>query len=245
MWRRSQRWLLVVVACLFVSSGCGEGRQFLFAPAPPAEDFYPLAVGNLWRYSAGLTIQIVRKGDTLTVQDIDIIQERELIGVDSIAGRGYVIEETRLFDAAGMATVSGRVLLRQDDTGLYAADFAADRDTLPVEATLLRYPLEPGARWLRSPLGLPVTLVVEDSETLDLAPGSIRAYRLRREFLTLSPEDFSTVWYGRCGRLRFEEHRETMAKDALTGEVVLIISDNIIELVELHLVDPGACTVEP
>lgn len=229
--------MLLATACLIASLGCGSDRRSPVAPVPQT-DFYPLAVGNQWRYDLSRRIQIILNGDSMAPRVQDLTEERELVAVDTVGGREYVVEERRLIDPVRNITIRDTVLLRQDDTGLYAIRMGQ----LPEnESVILRYPLEPGAEWLRRPLGPPVTLTVEDRDTLDLASGMREAFRIRLEFAALGPEDFSRVWYGPCGFLRSTGHQETMAKNALTCEIALIISDDSTELVALDLTDPGRC----
>ncbi|MFQ5511972.1 MAG: hypothetical protein ACE5EO_09000 [Candidatus Krumholzibacteriia bacterium] len=237
---RLSLWIVLVAAFLAASSGCGRDRPALVTPAAPAGDFYPLAVGNQWRYALSRTVLIVLNGDTLAPTVQHLIEERELVAVDTTSGDTYFVEHSRLFDAAGTDTLHDTRFLRQDDTGLYAAGGAGGE-----ESTLLSYPLEPGARWIVNPQGPPVTLIVEGADTLGLAGGFVGAYRIRRESLSLSPEDSSHVWYGYCGRIRSAVHRETMAMDVLTGDIALIVTDDATELAGVSLVSPGRCPVFP
>ncbi len=229
--------MCVLLVVVYLIAGCGNDPR-VTAPPPPAPGFLPLAVGSQWDYAVSRTQRIISKGDTSTTV-VDGIEQRELVGVDSISGREYLIEQRRLF-LADTLTSTLQVLLRQDDSGL----FAAQGDTLP-EVTLLLYPLEPGTQWLRNPLGLPVTLVVEDADTLDLVAGARTGFRIRVEVSSLGPDGFWRVWYGPCGFLRSELHQVLRAMDPLTGDIVILIFDDTTELVALHLVEPGQCATAP
>jgi hypothetical protein len=99
------------------------------------------------------------------------------------------------------------------------------------EVKLLAYPLDIDTRWTARAQPQITTAVVEALETIELAAGTMDAYRIRLESAALDPDDFVLWWYGPCGRLRTLTHIETIAVDSSTGESVLIVTEEIEELV--------------
>ena len=72
--------LCVLPLAAYLIAGCGNDPRFT-APPPPAPAFLPLAVGSQWDYAVSRTRQIIFNGDTLAPTVLDLIEERELVGV--------------------------------------------------------------------------------------------------------------------------------------------------------------------
>ncbi|MDH3217425.1 MAG: hypothetical protein OEN01_14260 [Candidatus Krumholzibacteria bacterium] len=118
-------------------------------------------------------------------------------------------------------------------------------DPAVEELKLLAYPLRPTAQWTVRAQPKLVVAFVESEDTLNLAAGQLEAYRIRFESELLDEADFELRWYGTCGGLRTVTHLETMATDSSTGEVVLIITEEIEELVALQITGSSRCSVTP
>ena len=81
--------------------------------------FYPLEVGNRWRYRRTASQRWVENGVPQTIEYASTL-ERELVCEPSLAGRTYVSELTREIDGTDVYT--SWVHFRQDRTGLYERD---------------------------------------------------------------------------------------------------------------------------
>ena len=116
---------------------------------------------------------------------------------------------------------------------------------LPEELLWLPYPPHPKTRWIQRLIPFRVVSEVEAHESLDLPAGRFAAYRVRIENSLLGEDDRVTVWIGRCGRLGFNIHKEIVALDIDTGEMVRISSDEIEVLTHVDLAEPGRCSGGP
>ncbi len=116
---------------------------------------------------------------------------------------------------------------------------------LPEEFLWLLYPPHPKTRWIQRRAPFRIVSEVEAHESLDLPAGRFAAYRVRIENSLLGEDDRVTVWFGRCGRLGFDIHKETVALDIDTGEMVRISSDEIEVLTHVDLAEPGRCSGGP
>jgi len=114
-------------------------------------------------------------------------------------------------------------------------------DIKPGELLFLSYPLHPGAAWFNRVEPFVVRSEVEAHEVLDLPAGRLPAYRVRVDNEFLDPADRVVVWYGRCGRLGFSIHTETLALDVETGETARITTDDTEALTDLSLLETGGC----
>lgn len=85
----------------------------------------------------------------------------------------------------------------------------------PLEHTRLRYPLEPGARWVIASQIHPTPLAAEvmDVETLKLPPGTLTGHRIRLHGGTIRPGDSVETWYGPAGFLQAVAHYEQVVTD--------------------------------
>ncbi|NOT33072.1 MAG: hypothetical protein HOP12_02765 [Candidatus Eisenbacteria bacterium] len=87
-------------------------------------DFYPLTIGNHWRYARTFQVCVQAAGSDDCVPFFasaatrDIVQECET----TVDGRPYVVESLTDTDSAGASSRRGSNLLRQDRSGLYRWD---------------------------------------------------------------------------------------------------------------------------
>jgi hypothetical protein len=82
--------------------------------------------------------------------------------------------------------------------------------------------------------------VVEGLEVVDLPMGPTPGYRVRIDNELIGPEDTVLQWHSRCGWLGFFSHLETLAMDPLTGEIILILTEQTEWLADLDLSE-GSC----
>lgn len=95
--------------------------------------FFPLTIGNHWRYATSLYVVSVPTGIEIPDENPFLShRDARLVGTQTIGGLEYVVEE----DDWGL--VPQHVYWRQDRTGLYEADvvlIAGDGDALPAAVT--------------------------------------------------------------------------------------------------------------
>jgi hypothetical protein len=111
-----------------------------------------------------------------------------------------------------------------------------------AELVWLSYPPSPNTRWIQRLAPFRIESVIEAHESLELPAGRFPAYRVRIENSLLDEDDTVTVWFGRCGRLAYRVHQESVALDVDTGEMVRITSDEAEFLTSIDLVEPGRCS---
>lgn len=93
-------------------------------------EFYPLAIGNTWKYTGSFSIQT----GTGPAYSIPKSETRTIIGTEELFGREYMLEEQVILDGSLYGpddTITYWVRHRQDRAGLYAADVAMN--TPPAE----------------------------------------------------------------------------------------------------------------
>jgi hypothetical protein len=111
----------------------------------------------------------------------------------------------------------------------------------PGELVWLIYPPRPGTSWLRRTWPFRIACEVEAHEVIDVPAGRFPAYRVRIENSLRGEDDRVTIWFGRCGRLAFHIHQETVVLDIVTGEMVRITSDESEVLTSVDVKEPGRC----
>ncbi len=111
----------------------------------------------------------------------------------------------------------------------------------PGEIVRLVYPLHPGSTWFNRVAPIRVWSSVEGLEVIRLPAGRFPVYRIQVKSARLDEDDRVTAWFGRCGRLGYTVHLETVAIDIGTGETVRIITDQSEWLADLDLTVPGRC----
>lgn len=234
----------IVLLAAAALAGCGDdglrpsARSGSYVGAPPMQ------VGNRWGYAHVFTAEWkdMRGFDVLTPVRIVGSGVREITGVESIDGRYYVVE-SQTVTADGQLTFRWR-RLRQDATTLYRADVnvsipPGEVDVNPLgvgEQRRLQLPVSIGDSWQLRP-GVPaIVLTVEAFDTLELATGVTTAYRVNVKRVGASETNFEYEWYNAGGLVRRRQHVEVVAVDALTGDMVRIITDEVEELTSIELV---------
>ena len=172
-------------------------------------NFYPMAVGNRWRYaSVDNKVFINYDGSRLTKHSegkTEIVQVR----MEVLHGRLYMREEIGIPDTV---VAGGGVRWRREDrTGLY--EFGPPPPDAPPfsETRLLAYPLHVGATWAMYPSSrLKVMATVDGIDVLNMPAGRFTAWRIR--ISGAAPRD-QVVWYGRAGYLGSKGHDESGPRD--------------------------------
>ncbi len=113
---------------------------------------------------------------------------------------------------------------------------------LAGELFWLPYPPHPRMTWIQRFAPFRIISEVEAHESLDLPAGRFPAWRVRIHNSLLDEDDSVVVWFGRCGRLSFDIHKETIALDIDSGEMVRISSDEVEVLTRVDLAEPGRCS---
>lgn len=114
--------LLLAAGLSLAGSGC---RETGVGPSPFATGVVPLGLGDRWLYHETFTMQTVVDGDPSgagTWSETGF--EFRIIGSERIAGRDYAVQERRSIPPDSYAPSWYRY--RQDETGLYSADVAAN-----------------------------------------------------------------------------------------------------------------------
>jgi len=193
-------------------------------------NFYPMAVGNRWRYaSVDIKVFINYDSSRLTKHGegkTEIVQAR----MEELHGRQYMREEIGIPDT--VLTGGGVRWRREDRTGLY--EFGTPAPDAPPfsETRLLAYPLHTGATWAMYPSSrLKVTATVEGIDVLSLPAGRFTAWRIRISGAT--PRD-RVIWYGRAGYLGSKGHDESPPPS--DPQHIQIIYDHADSLTALDLV---------
>jgi hypothetical protein len=87
---------------------------------PQVREFYPLKVGNSWRYSHLLRLTTTGTGSGEDPLEFHATVDRELIGTESLSERQYVVEEERFIEGDQPEdTFLAWTRYRQDRQGLY------------------------------------------------------------------------------------------------------------------------------
>jgi hypothetical protein len=200
--------------------------------------FYPIQIGNRWRYIATWSKTfVVADGDSVSKRGREV-RRVAIVGSEVIRGRAWFREEQVLGDSTDVALVVPEVRwLRQDATGLYEI---GQSTALPFDwwiprprnagssATLLAYPLHAGATWISS-TNPPITAEVEGMEMRRTGLGTFPAWRIRFRIAS-DPRSEVFVWYGRAGYLGMTMHRVS-GKDQVA--IVEDLSESL-EAVELN-----------
>jgi hypothetical protein len=84
----------------------------------------PLELGNRWVYRSCLTLEMTIGDGEPTIDTSTWHREQEMIGFEELFGRSYAVQEDRALPED--ETIDLWFRYRQDDTGLYAADVAAN-----------------------------------------------------------------------------------------------------------------------
>lgn len=110
-------------------------------------EFFPLEIGNEWRYSRSLllTREMFASGMTESTE-VNILRVHRLVGTETLGGREYVVERRQEFDSPspGGGVITSWIRYRQDRAGLYEADVpstqppAAQEDPAPESVALAR-----------------------------------------------------------------------------------------------------------
>jgi len=136
-----------------------------------ARGFYPLDIGDRWRYEVRYHVVIVTSTGPQTSLDTRTPLSDEIIGAETLFGRDYVVEEERSQPPSGPSTVQW-YRFRQDPSGLYLADVSPlQPPALPGAA--------PGA--MSSRWSTPATLESAGAGNIDRVvsnPGQRAAFRL-------------------------------------------------------------------
>jgi len=130
---------------LALTAGCGE----TFTPVspvlplvegqknPPAGEFYPLSVGNVWSYHRAYTlvIEVIIGPPYKKVETYEGVVERRIVGTEDIDGVEYVVERMTLTPNDEPKSSIRWTRYRQDHAGLYVADVpGSDPPTPPPDA---------------------------------------------------------------------------------------------------------------
>ena len=84
---------------------------------------YPLQLGNLWKYTAHVMIQVTTTEGEEPPEEIIRTTKAEIVGAESLSGRCYTILERTITEDINPGDVFlQRVFFRQDRSGLYEAD---------------------------------------------------------------------------------------------------------------------------
>jgi hypothetical protein len=240
-------WLLLLLVV-----GCGSDDPLQVVTITDTDaGFVPLAVGHSWTYNATQTITITfLDGSPSPPPNVSTVTEtRTMTGFETFFEREYVVEERTFASPQGDVRLWRR--LRQDETGLYAAQVPEDSPpalrltaAAEEEAVHLQYPLEENAEWTVRTEPLLERAFVEGTEILSLPIGSISAFRVRIENGTLGPNDSAHRWYGECGLLRTRVRREFTAMDPGTGVATRVVTEVDEELTAFEPVGNRTCPVE-
>ncbi len=214
------------------SNGVQLDRSASDLDAQGLGSFYPMAVGNRWRYAGFQTkVFISFNGDTTARKYGEGKTEVVQVRFEQMGGRTYMREEIGIPDTV---LLGGGVRWRREDrTGLYELG-TTPPDAPPFSETrLLAYPLHVGTKWaMVESSRLKITATVEGMDVLNLPAGRFPAWRIHVSGGT--PE--YTVWYGRAGYLALKQHLDTGPPP--DARHIRIISDRVDSLTSLVLVRP-------
>jgi hypothetical protein len=203
-----------------------------------SRDFYPLQIGNRWRYSGSSS----RRENGTILKQGSWTRDVLLARYEPVGGRTYVREEGIHRDGLQeFRTVGWK---RQDRTGLYEAGPSPPaRDSVsyshPHETRLLAYPMHRGACWVIDEARR-ITAVIDRTELVDTPAGRFPAWKIRaRNGGHLTSEEVF-VWYGRAGYLGMTVHAQ-FERTSPTGETVVIVDDQAewLESIDLIHNQPG------
>lgn len=229
-------------------------RPALPAPAPAPITFYPLGAGSAWTYISTRHVSFLAPdgSDRRPPIDQQAMTTREIVATEVIRGVTWSVEEERFFFEGGLDTAVTWRRWREDANGLYRADLSTSippggvPDTLILDAARrFAYPREVGAVWHlrdRDPL-VTGTLAAIDEVATEI--GERSAFVVEYRFPGDGPSDHRRFWYSGCGILRSEIHAEIDAIDAISGELVLIVSDQNSAIVAVHPPCPGRPATRP
>lgn len=193
-------------------------------------NFYPMAVGNRWRYASSDTKVFISYDGTRIVKHGEGKTEIVQVRMEQLHGRMYMREEIGIPDT--VLAGGGVRWRREDPTGLY--EFGPEPPGAPPfsEARLLAYPLHVGASWEMFPGSrLRVTATVEGMDVADFPAGRFPAWRIRIS----GPEPRNQIaWYGRAGYLGSKAHDDSGPPS--DPRHVQIIYDHVDSLTALRLV---------
>lgn len=137
--------IIPAFVALALTAGCDE----TFTPAspilpsaegqknPPAGEFYPLSVGNVWTYHRAYTlvIEVIIGPPYSKVETYEGVVERRIVGTEDIDGVEYVVERMTLTPDGVPESRIRWTRYRQDHAGLYVADVpGSDPPTPPADA---------------------------------------------------------------------------------------------------------------
>jgi hypothetical protein len=123
--------------------------------------------------------------------------------------------------------------------GPHAAYSAGSPTALAAgEITRLRYPMRKGQSWVirESPR---YTAVVEATENLKTAAGSIGAYRVRIDSELFAPGSSVLMWQSKQGFIGLTSHIESILTDASGNPTGSIVTDDVLTLTGLTLAKGG------
>lgn len=221
--------------CLFtlflaVVTGCSRVDRLPTTPTDGMAEFYPMAVGNRWRYGSSATKDFIRYDGTRLSKHAEGKTEVVQVRTEELHGRLYMREEIGIPDT--VLAGGGVRWRRQDRKGLY--EFGPPPPDAPPysETRLLAYPLRAGAKWAMYPSSrLEVIATVEGRDVLNLPAGRFLAWRIR--ITGTVPRD-QIVWYGRAGYLGSRGHDDT--GPALYPNRQQVIYDRVDSLTRVDLV---------
>ena len=212
--------------------------------------FYPLEIGNSWRYAGTFSKTFTPKQGEPTVKRGRWTREAVLAHFVVLGGRTYVQEEgVRRDESQEIHTVR---FLRQDRSGLYEAGpgplpladsprsvppsvtSLLNNDSPLFETTLLTYPIHRGATWVISPVQR-IVATVEGMEVLVTPAGRFPAWRVRVRNHGHDPREEAFAWYGHAGYLGMSVHLQYEKLDQ-NGEPIIITQDQAewLEAIELR-----------
>jgi hypothetical protein len=127
-------------AALVLMAGCNEEATPASTPLlpahvekdPPAREFYPLTIGNVWRYHRAFTIviEVIVGPPYKQVDHYEGVVERRLVGTDDIDGVEYVVERMTLTTEWSPDSRVKWARFRQDHAGFYVADVSRSEPPL-------------------------------------------------------------------------------------------------------------------
>jgi hypothetical protein len=86
----------------------------------------PLSLGNRWEYRSRHVLELVIHDSEPSLSVTRSRSEQEIIGIEKLFGRDYVVQEERTVRDSGGGPFVLWFRYRQDETGLYGADVAAN-----------------------------------------------------------------------------------------------------------------------
>ncbi len=143
MKRRACIWIPLSLLFVSLAAGCGRHTSLPTAVTPDRDgasalkarhdaqadrerargraDFFPLTIGNHWRYARSFSVVVTPTGSPPQAPTVVTGQkDARLVSTQTLGGRDYVLEEDVITDDGSPTTQ--RIYWRQDRTGLYEAD---------------------------------------------------------------------------------------------------------------------------